>query len=374
MKFGIISHAVHKLKEKQIYSYEPYVREMNLWAKYVDEIVIVAPISNNNIENIEKAYNHSNLRIFEISNFNITSIKNIIKTLLVIPKICFSILKIMKDVDHIHIRCPGNIGLLGCFIQVLFPSKPKTVKYAGNWDPNSRQPLSYRIQKWILSNTFLTRNCKVLVYGHWKNQSQNIIPFFTASYKKNEIEVVGRKTFSSRIIFMFVGAFSKGKQPFLSVKVVENLYLKGFDVHLKMFGEGEEFLKIKEYISNNSLEKIITLYGNQPKNVVKHAYKTSHFLLFISQSEGWPKVVAEAMFWRCLPISSNVSCVNSMLDYNNRGSVLKADITINEVTSEVINYFKNENIYQEKVLNALKWSQSYTLDKFETEIKNLLKN
>lgn len=77
--------------------------------------------------------------------------------------------------------------MLGCLVQIFFPKKIKTAKYAGNWDPEAKQPLSYRIQRWVLSNTFLTRNIQVLVYGEWKQQTKNIKPFFTATYSKSEI-------------------------------------------------------------------------------------------------------------------------------------------------------------------------------------------
>lgn len=374
MIFGIITHAIHKIKDGHVYAYEPYVREMNLWGKYVDEIIIIAPVAKEGITSIESVYQHPNIKVMSIPNFDITSVKNLFRALLVIPKICWMIYKVMKQIDHIHLRCPGNVGLLGCLVQILFSSKQKTAKYAGNWDPNSKQPVSYKIQKWILSNTFLTKNCKVLVYGNWENQSKNIIPFFTASYKKNEIEIVKTKNLSSVIKFIYVGAFSVGKQPMLSVKVIEKLSKQGFNVQLNMYGNGDKFTEIHNYIKENSLQNIIVLYGNKPKIEVKQAFKESHFLLFISKSEGWPKVVAEAMFWSCLPISSNVSCVNYMLGNGSRGSVLKPDANIEDIIIEIKRYLNDEKRYQEKVLNATNWSQEYTLDKFEVEIKKKLEN
>ncbi|MGV6845021.1 MAG: hypothetical protein ACWA42_02705, partial [Lutibacter sp.] len=212
MKFVIITHVAHKIKENDLFAYEPYVREMNLWLKFVDKVKIVAPISKDDISSIESKYQfkicHSEqgeaislkkqtttfqspcnnvIELIKIRTFDITSLKNAIQAIFKIPKICIRIYKAMKWADHIHLRCPGNIGLLGSLVQILFPKKTKTVKYAGNWDPKSKQPWSYKLQKWILSNTFLTKNAKVLVYGNWPNQSKNIVPFFTASYSKNEV-------------------------------------------------------------------------------------------------------------------------------------------------------------------------------------------
>ncbi|WP_298880751.1 glycosyltransferase [uncultured Polaribacter sp.] len=372
MKFGIITHAIHKTKGNLVYAYEPYVREMNLWANYVDEILIIAPVANENINDIEISYKHKNLRVIAIPNFDITSIKNFYRAILVLPKICKEIYMVMKEVNHIHLRCPGNIGLLGCLVQIMFPTKTKTAKYAGNWDPNSIQPITYKFQRWILSNTFLTKNIKVLVYGEWPNQTKNILPFFTASYKESEIEGVKKKNLNSIIYFVFVGSLSKGKQPLLSVKACHELINKGYKIQLDIYGDGVMRNDVENYIKKNELEKKIILHGNVNKEIVKLAFIKAHFLIFISKSEGWPKVVAEAMFWRCLPISTNVSCVNYMLGYNSRGSILGANVKTKDIVFEIENYLKDETLYQEKVKNAQKWSQNYTLDKFRIEIKNIL--
>ncbi|WP_165730522.1 glycosyltransferase [Polaribacter sp. 20A6] len=369
MKFAIITHAVHKSKNQKWYAYEPYVREMNLWLQNVSETRIVAPISKEEISAIEVVYNFNNVTLKEIPVFDVLSLKTKILSIFKIPYILIQIIKACFWADHIHLRCPGNVGLLGCFVQILFPSKPKTVKYAGNWDPKSKQPVSYRIQKWIVSNTFLTKNCKVLVYGEWEHQSKNIVPFFTASYVNKEIIDVPEKDFSSKINFIFVGAFTSGKQPLLSVKVIEKLLTKNIAAKLDMYGYGVEFLKVKEYVEQNNLSENVILHGNQSKEVVKKAFQKAHFLIFISKSEGWPKVVAEAMFWGCLPISSKVSCVESMLGNGTRGTIVESDVKANEIVTVIENYINDKNRYQKQVLYAKKWSQQYTLEKFSSEIK-----
>jgi glycosyltransferase involved in cell wall biosynthesis len=370
MIFGIITHAVHKIKEGQIYAYEPYVRELNLWGKYVDKIIIVAPVSVNEIRSIDASYSHSNIKVIAIPNFEITSIKNITRSILVIPKICNNIYKVMKQVNHIHLRCPGNVGLLGCIVQVIFPLKSKTAKYAGNWDPKSKQPVAYKLQKWILSNTLLSKKIKVLVYGEWLKQTKNIKSFFTASYHEYEIEEIAKKDLNNTIKLLFVGAFSIGKQPLLSIRVTHKLLKKGFDVTLDMYGNGSEYEKVQKYIDDHQLHKTINLHGNQSKEVVKRAFQNSHFLIFISKSEGWPKVVAESMFWSCLPISTKVSCVPAMLDYGHRGALINGNL--DEVVEKIESYIAHKKRYAEHVENAKKWSQQFTLDAFEEAIKELI--
>ncbi|WP_367158784.1 glycosyltransferase family 4 protein [Lutibacter sp.] len=429
----------------------------------------------------------------------------------------------MQWADHIHLRCPGNIGLLGCVVQLLFMNKPKTVKYAGNWDPKSAQPRSYRLQKWIVSNTFLTRNCKVLVYGDWPNQSKNIVPFFTASYSEEEIEAVEIRNISqnkdgmlkqvqhddsghgamnrhpefisgsdglehndemlkqvqydenkrhpefssgshgveyndeilkqvqpdgmkdemlkqvqydemkdemlkqvqhdeikdemlkqvqhdeikdemlkqvqhdgmndemlkqvqhgatnrhpefssgfpaNKLKFIYVGGLVPGKQPLLSVQVVHELKRKGYNVQLDMYGEGIERTKISDYILDNSLEEVVFLHGNAHKEIVKKAYQQAHFLVFISKSEGWPKVVAEAMFWGCVPLSSAVSCVPEMLGNGSRGTLVSTNVAA--IVRVVEGYINNEETYKRHAENAMEWSRAFTLERFKEEIGRLL--
>lgn len=371
MKFTIITHALHKIKNRQTYAYEPYVKEMNLWLKFVDEVKIVAPLVQKNRTKIEDYYKHSSMELSSIPSFDLLSVKHFLKSFMVMPIIFIKIYKAMQWADHIHLRCPGNIGLLGCLVQIAFPSKPKTVKYAGNWDPESKQPWSYKLQKWIVSTPLLTRNAKVLVYGEWPNQTKNIIPFFTATYSEKEITTIKKVTdFTTTIHFLFVGTLSHGKRPLLSVQIAHKLLQKGYKVKLHIYGEGNEKPKIENYINNHNLQENIILYGNVDKEEIKEAYKKNQFLLFFSKSEGWPKVVAEAMFWGCLPITSDVSCIPYMLDNGNRGAMVSSNI--DEIISVIEKYLTTEELYKKHSENAMKWSQHYTIEKFEEEIKKLL--
>jgi len=378
MKFLIITHVPHIKKDEYYFAYSPYVREMNIWGNGVSQISIVAPLKKEVISAIHLPYSHQEIIFKEVTAFSLTSIAAIFKALLILPKTSWQIYKAMQQADHIHLRCPGNIGLLGCLVQILFPNKQKSAKYAGNWDPKSKQPLTYKLQKFILSSTFLTKKMQVLVYGEWEGSTKNIKPFFTASYhesdkvpfdflkKQKEIQ---NKNQSTR--FLFVGTLSKGKQPLYAVQLIEQLQHLGKKVHLDLYGEGIERSKLEKYIVENNLTKCITLYGNKTAEEVQKANQESSFLILPSKSEGWPKVVAEAMFWGCLPIASAVSCVPNMLDSGNRGIILT--MNLEEDVHQINVVLNNSDLYQRQVESAVEWSRTYTLDYFEKEIKEVLK-
>ena len=371
MRFLIITHVLHKKKGAGYTAYAPYVREMNLWLKHVDEVEIVAPLVKESVSDIDLDYQHEQIKFTKIPSVNFTALSNSILSFLKLPIILWRIVGACKRSDHIHLRCPGNIGLLGCFVQVLFPKKIKTAKYAGNWDPRAKQPWSYKLQRSILNNQFLTKNMTALVYGDWNDSSKNIKPFFTASYKESEKEAVKTKPLSKTIDLLFVGTLSQGKQPLLAVKVVQQLKANGIKVRLNIYGEGPQRNIIEDYISKNNLSKHITLHGNKDKARLKNAYRKAHFLVIMSKSEGWPKVIAEAMFWKCLPVSTAVSCVPEMLDMGSRGSLVQDNV--HAIIKEIESYIKDEALYASKIENAFNWSRQYTLNRFDNEIKDLLK-
>lgn len=371
MNFLIISHTTHYKVDSQIFAYAPYVREMNLWLKYVDNIQIIAPLDSDFEAPINLAYEHDNISLTEVQAFSLLGIKEQLQALSKLPKILSRLYKAMKQADHIHLRCPGNMGLLGCLVQILFPKTPKTAKYAGNWDPKAKQPWSYNLQKWILKNTWLTKNIKVLVYGEWPDQSQNILSFFTASYHESENQDIYIRDYTQKLKFCFVGSLSKGKQPGKAFELIYQLRQQNIQAELHIYGDGDLRSKLEDLISQHQAESWVKLYGNQPQLVIKRAYKYNHFLILPSQSEGWPKAVAEAMFWGCIPVAPNISCVPWMLDHGKRGILMKK----NDLKSDVHNInslINSPETLESMSTKAAEWSRQYTLDKFEEEIRVLL--
>lgn len=371
MKFAIITHVNHIQVKDQYFGYAPYIHEMNIWLKYSNEIIVVAPNVKADLTPIDLAYNHSSVKFKTIPSIKFTNLRSCLVSLLKLPLISWTLFWAMKEADHIHLRCPGNIGLIACFIQILFPAKNKTAKYAGNWDPKSNQPLTYNLQKWILKNTFLTHNMKVLVYGSWENQTKNILPFFTASYSVAEKEIVEKEEILTTVKFIFTGTLVEGKNPLYAIKLVEELNRRGIDSTLDLYGDGIEKKGLEEYILQNTLDKFVFLHGNQTKEVLKNAYQKSHFVVLPSKSEGWPKTIAEGMFWGCVPLSTNVSCVSYMIDYGKRGVLLK--MNIKEDVDQLQMLILDRTVFLEKSKLASDWSQHYTTEFFESQIKELLK-
>lgn len=382
MKFLVVTNAPTFKTDGKYVAYAPYVNEMDIWFENVKEVGVISPATYNEFIYV-KAFYRQEIKFKKLPFLSLSNPFQILRFLLFIPLLEIKIIRSFIWADHIHLRCPGNIGLIASILQIFFPKKPKTVKYAGNWDPNSKQPWSYRLQKWILSNTFLSRNIKVLVYGDWPNQSKNIVPFFTASFSKTE-RALYNKDFTTPIKFIFVGNLVKGKRPLFAIKLIESMMGEGIPVTLEIYGSGVLKNELKEYIAIKNLDPFIRLMGVRKLEDLKEVYKSSHFLILASKSEGWPKAIAEAMFFGCIPVTTSVSCVPWMLDFGKRGIVISPSNvsgtekeenqkeSVEILGNRIIELIKDSEEMKQKSLAAQEWSQEFTLERFEEEIKKLL--
>jgi len=371
MNFLVVTFAPSILKQNILNSYGPYVKEMDLWFEGVDHVRICSPTKYSLGNLLLTAFRRTDLEVVELPEVSLVGFRNRIRTIFYTPLIMVRLFKSFLWADHIHFRSPGNITLLGLLVQIVFPFKKKTAKYAGNWGENKGQPWSYRFQKWILSNTFLTRNMRVLVYGDWPGQTNNVLPFFTASYSENEIIPVKQRELSGVIRLVFVGALMKSKNPLVAIQVAESLWRKGFSVQMEILGDGAERSALEKYIDEKGLQRIVFVRGNVQSHEVKAVLQESHFLVFLSNSEGWPKAVAEAMFWGCVPLTKPVSCVPWMLQNGKRGilaNTMDADLLASELQALCISPARYNAMSEE----AARWSRNYTLEKFQKAIQSQL--
>ncbi|WP_438963149.1 glycosyltransferase [Nonlabens sp.] len=433
MRLLIISDAPVLTRNGKKEAYAPYVREMDLWMKYVDHTTFICPTIYHK-PLLTQSFAKQDFTVNSLRRLEFHAFFNAIWSLCNIPYQFVMLCLAFAKADHIHLRCPGNLALLACIAQMFFPSKTKSAKYAGNWDPKATQPLAYRLQKKILSNERWTKNIKVLVYGQWPNQSNNIIPFFTASYHEKDKKPIIERNYTGALKAVYVGTLSDNKRPLQVLEMVHELRKSEIDISLDLYGDGPLKETVIKRIKELDMTSGVTVHGNQPLEVVTQAYKTAHFSFLLSKSEGWPKAVAEAMFWGCIPIASKVSCVPWMLGFENfqipnpksqipndsrtsnasssssSSSILKETYPLglgkgfgnvssstvendfmehpalenksrgiliddlSRATATIQVYLQEPDQLDEMSQQASKWSQQYTLDEFEKAIQELLKD
>ena len=202
------------------------------------------------------------------------------------------------------------------------------------------------------------------------DKTRNILPFFTASYSESDKTEVAKPDFSNGVNLAFIGTLSANKSPMTALNVLQLLIEQGIQARLTFCGDGPERVMIGKQIRDNKLQRYVELLGNVSADKVKAVLQDAHFLIFMSRSEGWPKAVAEAMWWGCVPITSAVSCVPQMVGNGERGFLVENDLAkIAEIITDIT---QTPEVYRKMSVSGMDWSREYTTERFKQEISKLV--
>jgi glycosyltransferase involved in cell wall biosynthesis len=129
---------------------------------------------------------------------------------------------------------------------------------------------------------------------------------------------------------------------------------------------------LKEYCRYQRLQDIITFCGSKSREDLKPYYRTSHLFLFPSSaSEGWPKVLSEAMNYYCVPIASDISSVPQIINKYDCGITLSPKATDLWV-KEVRNILTNTDKWKQLALNGKKAAYHFTYEDMVHNLKHEL--
>jgi glycosyltransferase involved in cell wall biosynthesis len=368
-KLLIISHTLHtQLGDKKIVGWGPTVTEINFLAPFWNEVVHIACLSAATGDNSLIPYTQENIRFCSIPTFGGKSFKDKFSVFTQAFKIVRVILRELKGATHVQVRVPMGIGVYVLPLFKLLPRKYKFwVKYSNNWEHVS-QSLGYKFQRWILKKNLL--KCPVTINGFWPNQSIHLKSFENPCITLDQFKIGNRasKNFNGPFKLVFAGRIESAKGIDLLIKAIANLP-KNKIREWVFLGDGpmRELLELE--LMNNSIKTRILGFVNQ-----EHVHKElvdAHFLVLPSKSEGFPKVVAEAWNYGCIPISSAVGSIPHYLE-NGRNGFLISEFNANGLVNKLNLAF---NTTPEKLLeisqNGKKMAQKFT---FEHYIDHLIKS
>jgi glycosyltransferase involved in cell wall biosynthesis len=134
-------------------------------------------------------------------------------------------------------------------------------------------------------------------------------------------------------------------------------------------GGGTKIDVYKEKIRRISNIKI-KFTGSLNREELNRIYSISHVIVLPSFSEGFPKVIAEASAYRCVPIVSNVGSLSQYINGEN-GILLKNNLAV-DLYNAII-YLKNNRSFLKKLsLECNKISKKFTYVRYLKSIKQII--
>lgn len=177
-----------------------------------------------------------------------------------------------------------------------------------------------------------------------------------------------------KIRIVFVGRLAQPKDPLLLLKAFNSLSseLKN-RAQISIIGEGNKRKELEKFIKENKLGEKIKLLGGIPREKVFEILKKSDIFVLISNWEGFPRTILEAMSCNLPVIASDVGGVKEALN-NNCGILVKRGDR-KEIKNALEKLIKNPSLIKEMGEKARKRAeQEFSLDKMLKETEKVYKS
>ncbi|MFH1641728.1 MAG: glycosyltransferase [Nanoarchaeota archaeon] len=175
-------------------------------------------------------------------------------------------------------------------------------------------------------------------------------------------------------IISFVGRMAPEKRPFLFIDIARELIFEKPDESWKfvMAGGGPYFNAVKAHIKYAGLEKYFILLGMIPD--IKGLLSDTYLLLLLSNHEGIPLVIQEAMAMGVPAISTRVGAIHEIIKDDTNGYLVdpNADI-IEQCVKKVLRLVNDTAHYNDMAKNAERTiSPEFTLENMSLGYRKIL--
>jgi glycosyltransferase involved in cell wall biosynthesis len=371
LKLAIISHTEHyKTEDGNIVGWGPTISEINNLANEFELIYHVAFFHEGTPPPSSLQYTEPTIIFIPLPPTGGKSLKGKLSVLFKMPESLSIIRSILNKVDCFQVRTPLGMGVFLIPYLTFFSNKKGWYKYAGSWTL-SNAPLAYRFQRWMLKK----QSRKVTINGSWPNQLSHCITFenpcLTEQERKDGETLVESKSFFGPLSFCFVGRLEDEKGVHILMDAFSQLGDKRNIKSIELIGDGTKRSKYEKRALEIELPFIF--HGFLSRNKVFELYKKCHFIVLPSQSEGFPKVIAEAMNFGCIPIVSDISSIGQYVNREN-GYLIK-----NITASSLLNIFNEitatpEAILKKKALLGYRITNKFTFENYRNRVFNEILN
>jgi glycosyltransferase involved in cell wall biosynthesis len=372
----IFTHVLHYKVNDTLLAHGPYVKEINVLANRVHELVIVAPevmdapsISADNIPYTKTP------RLITLPVTGGAGVWEKLKYFWYGPLMVYQIMKgILLSGSILHPRSPGNVAFLSLILISLFGRKKKKfAKFAGEWDSPEALPTTFRWQRHWLANKRLF-NGPVFVYSS-KSNSAHIIPSFTSSLMLVDIEHANRiaqdKILNDKLVLAFAGRLVKNKGLDVLLNALGQVDKSFASWKLLVMGDGIEQTSLKKQADELGITTKINWLGWCSQESMNLHLASAHLVCQPTRfSESWGKVLQEGMAFGGIPLASAVGGLKRQLQLKPEllfepGNETQCAVIICNFITGKLNYTKlKEWSFQQSRLYSLDALSDFTWNKY----------
>jgi Glycosyltransferase len=353
-----------------VLAYEPVMRELDALCEIFDEIIwlgcndnragrILSEIQNPKIKPIVMPSVHN--RLF-----------NVFFVALAYPVFIFSILQHLHRATYIQSRGPSHPAFISILISLFDKKRTYWHKYAGDWFKKS-VPFTYRIQRSVLTKA-ARDNVFVTISGKYHIENNHIAgfenPCLTTDERGIAIRLAKQKDFSGNLTLVFVGSIvsNKGVTQLITALASKDLNSKIQKVYLAGSGPLQNIIKQQA----SSINRNVIVTGQLTRDQLAELYAESHIIILPTESEGFPKVIAEGTAYGCIPVVTNISAIPQYIAHGDNGFLLNSNSPQHIV--DVLNNICSLDIQTLSAISsaATLMSQDFTYSHYISRLEKML--
>lgn len=369
MRLLVISSVIHYRQCGIVYAYAPFAREMSLWSSLFDQVTIAAPCRDTappgDCVPLPKLVTLSQQR--EVGGNTLQA--KLKATWFAFP-ILLALARAILSCDAVQVRCPGNLGLLGVIVAPLL-CRRRIAKYAGQWTSYPGEPFTFRLQRLLLRSRWW--RAPVIAYGEWPRQSSHVVPLFNSVLDEAAMQRArhnaARQQFRQPLSILYVGRLSAAKNVGVLLEAIRRLTVEGLRTRCTIVGEGPERRTLEAFRDRHALNTV-TFTGGLAQSEVLARFEDADVLVLVSESEGWPKCVAEGMAFGLICIGSNCGLLPHMLA-DGRGVLVRPGDP-EDLAAALRAIVRNADAYREMRRRAAEWAQQFTVERLTAQIRDIL--
>ncbi|WP_164968114.1 glycosyltransferase [Arcobacter sp. CECT 8986] len=167
---------------------------------------------------------------------------------------------------------------------------------------------------------------------------------------------------------VFIGRLSSEKNILNLIKAVGKT-----DLQLDIYGSGYLETELKEYVSKHNLK--VSFKGNVSNSELPSILNRAKYFALVSEHEGMPKALIEAMACGCLCIGTNVTGINEVI-IDNKTGLLARDTTSIEIEKVILKAtHQSQSEIDDIKQNAKKYIDgNFTLNSIYEKEKAIIRN
>lgn len=307
-----------------LWAYEPYVREMRVWADLFARVEICYPPGEGPLRGNLAPYHRENLDWLPVPYSLVTTRSGPLRRLSRLHRLALRACAGVRRADLVLLRSPAHFGLIGAGL-VRAMRRPSVTKWAGENAAFAGERIPSRVER--LFQGIPNERHPVLVYGPARRAHQ--VSFLPALMTAEELERARR-----------IAADRVWRPPWRILGVGRLTPAKGFDLALTglgelrrerpdllwtctLVGEGESGQELRRLAAACGIADRVTFTGALPFQDVQSLYGEAHVAVMPGTKEGWPKVIAEAWAHGAIPVAAAAGLVPWILRDRDSGVVFE---------------------------------------------------